>query len=214
MKAASRPNLLADESLPRQPRQARSAKKRARLKAAGLTLFGKEGYAQTSIADLALEAKVAVGGFYKHFHTKRQLLLSLMNDLLERLSEMEFRPQASGEVRANLRAFLARALATDQHYLGAYRAWQEAILSYAELARKEIEIRAWTTMRVETAFALLHQLPGARPGVDLASLSRTMDSFFWNLLAQAARRPQMELRPWVDSTTHLLYHALFADPPL
>lgn len=39
-----------------------------------------------------------------------------------------------------------------------------------------------------------------------------MDSFFWNLLAQAVRMPQGELNQWVDSSVHLIYHALFIDP--
>jgi hypothetical protein len=40
-----------------------------------------------------------------------------------------------------------------------------------------------------------------------------MDSFFWNLLAQAQRLPRSELNHWIDSATHLIYHALFVDSP-
>ena len=39
-----RPNLLADEDLPPWPRQKRSLEKRARLKAAGLALFGEKAF--------------------------------------------------------------------------------------------------------------------------------------------------------------------------
>jgi hypothetical protein len=38
-----------------------------------------------------------------------------------------------------------------------------------------------------------------------------MDSFFWSLLAQAVRMPQVELQQWIDSATHLIYHAMFRD---
>jgi hypothetical protein len=97
--------------------------------------------------------------------------------------------------------------------LGAYRAWQEAALSDPDLARKQEQIHSWTTTRAMTLFQLLQQLPGARPGVDVPGLARVMDSFFWSLLAQAGRFSKVELNQRIDSATHLIYHALFTDPP-
>jgi hypothetical protein len=38
-----------------------------------------------------------------------------------------------------------------------------------------------------------------------------MDALFWSLLGQAARMPKPELERWVESCTHLIYHALFTD---
>jgi AcrR family transcriptional regulator len=208
-----RPNLLAGEDLPPAPRQKRSLQKRARLKAAGLAWFGEKGYESTSIDDIARRAKLAVGTFYQHFRSKRQLLLALMNELLEKLSQLDFRPTGATDVRAVVHQLLSRAFSHDLHYLGAYRAWQEAVLSDSELGRKQAQIHAWTTTRVTTAFQLLQNLPGARPGVDVPGLARVMDSFFWSLLAQAVRMPAVELNQWIDSATHLIYHAMFFDPP-
>jgi AcrR family transcriptional regulator len=209
----SRPALLAGEDLPPQPRQERSRAKRARLKASGLALFGEKGYAATSIEDIAERAGLAVGSVYQHFRSKRQLLLALMDELLEKLERLDLRPKAPGDIRAGLRAFLARAFAADAAYLGAYRAWQEATLSDAALARKEERIRAWTTARLTAAFALLQKLPGARRPVDVPGLARLMDTFFWNLLGQAVRLPEAELATSVDASAHVLYHALFVDRP-
>jgi AcrR family transcriptional regulator len=205
--------LLTDEDLPAEPVQQRSLEKRDRLKAAGLALFGEKGYEGASIDEMARRAELAVGGFYQHFRSKRQLLLVLMDDLLESLSRLDLRPKGSADIRSALRDFLARALSTDLKYLGAYRAWQEAIASDAGLARKEKQIRAWTTARVFTAFSLLQQLPGARRDVDLAGLARVMDSFFWNLMAQAVGLSKTERAQWVDAAAHLITHALFTDSP-
>jgi AcrR family transcriptional regulator len=208
-----RPNLLCGEDLLPGPQQKRSLDTRARLKAAAISLFGEKGYEGASIEEIALRADIAVGGFYQHFRSKRQLLLALMNELLEKLGEMDVRPTAASNVRAGLRKFLSRAFDTDLRYLGAYRAWQEALLSDAGLARKQREIQAWTTARVTGAFKLLQQLPGARPGVDIPGIARAMDFFFWSLLAQAHHLSEAELDRWLDSGTHLIYHALFTDPP-
>ena len=208
---SERPNLLAGETLPKPPRQKRSLDKRARLKDAALILFGERGYASTSINEIAERANLAVGGFYQHFLSKRQLLLALMQELLDHLSRLDLRPKGSGDVREGLRELLSNAFAQDLRYLGAYRAWQEAVLSDQDLERKNREIHAWTTARVTAVFKLLQQLPGARPGVDTAALGRVMDSFFWSLLAQAVQFKEVELSLWIDSATHLIYHAMFAD---
>jgi AcrR family transcriptional regulator len=210
---SGRPNLLAGEDLPPEPRQKRSIEKRARLKEAGLALFGEKGYEGTSIDEIAARARLAVGGFYQHFRSKRQLLLALMDELLEKLSQLSLRPKAAGDVRAGLREMLAVAFSHDLRSLGAYRAWQEAALSDPGLAHKQVEIHAWTTTRVTAVFQFLGQLPGARPAVDIPGLARAMDSFFWSLLARAVLMRKAELNQWIDSATHLIYHAMFTDPP-
>lgn len=209
----ARPDLLAGEDLPAKPIQKRSLDKRERLKAAGLALFGEKGYEHTSIHAIARRAKLAVGSFYQHFRSKRQLLLALMDELLEKLSLLNFQPQTVTDVRAGIREILSRAFAHDLRYLGAYRAWQEAALSDPELVKKQEEIHKWTTGRVVGVFQFLLRLPGARENVDIPGLARAMDTFFWSLLARAGRLPKAELNQWIDSATHLIYHAMFVDPP-
>jgi len=208
-----RPNLLAGEDLPPEPHQKRSLEKRAGLKAAALALFGEKGYERTSIEEVARRAGLAIGSFYQHFRSKRQLLLALMDELLEKLSRLDLRPQAATDVRAALRQLLGRAFSHDLRYLGAYRAWQEAVLSDSALARKQKQIHDWTAARSAALFHLLQQHPYARPGVNIPALARVMDAFFWSLLARAAQMPAPELNQWLDSSTHLIYHALFADTP-
>ncbi len=210
-----RPNLLAGEKLLPEPRQKRSIQKREHLKSAGLLLFGEKGYDNTSIDDIARRANLAVGTFYQHFHSKRQLLLALMDELLEKLSQLSLRPTSKRvDIRGVIHDLLSGAFSHDLRYLGAYRAWQEAVLSDANLARKQNQIQEWTTFRVATVFEVLQGLPGARKGVDVPSLARAMDSFFWNLLGQATRMRKVELDRWVGSSTHLIYHALFIDVPM
>ena len=206
-----RPNLLAGEQLLPGPRQQRSHEKRQRLKAAALAVFGENGFEGTSIEDIAGRADLAVGTFYQHFSSKRQLLLVLMEELLEGLSQLQLRPRVTGDARSGLRELLSAAFSRDLRYLGAYRAWQEAVLLDADLARQQQQIHRWTTGRVLAVFQLLQQLPGARTGVDLRGLARAMDTFFWGLLARAVRMKKVELNRWIDSATHLIYHALFLD---
>ena len=92
------PSLRAGEGLPSDPPSKRSFEKRARLKAAGLVLFAEKGFERTSIDGIARRAKLAVGGFYQHFHSKRQLLLVLMDELLEKLAFLQRPPGARSSV--------------------------------------------------------------------------------------------------------------------
>jgi AcrR family transcriptional regulator len=174
-------------------------------------LFGEKGYERTSVDDIARRARLPVGTFYQHFSSKRQLLLALMDELLERLSLLDLRPRATGHVRAALHDLLSAAFSTDLRFLGACRAWREASLSDPELARQQRDIQAWTTGRLIALFKQLQKMPGARRGVAIPALARAMDSFFWNLLAHAVQMPKTELNEWIDTSTHLLFHSLFVD---
>ena len=208
-----RPDLLKGEDLPEAPRQKRSQEKRVRWKAAGLAVFGEKGYEQASIQEIAKRAKLPVGGFYQHFRSKRQLLLVMMDELLERLSELELRAGHFTGPRQAVHQILKRAFAQDLEYLGAYRAWQEAMLGDPELGKKQLEIQAWTTARIRGVFEQLQRLPGARAGIDVEGMARAMDSFFWGLLAKAMGMPRTELERSVEVSAHLIYHALFSDDP-
>lgn len=206
----TRPNLLVGEDLPPEPRQKRSLEKRARIKAAALDLFRARGFERTSIEDIARKARVPVGGFYQHYRSKRQLLLALMDDLIGVMARLKL--EAQSDARAGLRGFLARAFSGDLRYLGAYRAWQEAALSDAALARKQKRIRAWTTARVTALFHAFSQHPEARAGVNIAALGRAMDTFFWTILGEAIHASSIQLDQWIDAAAHLIDHALFRDP--
>ncbi|HMD28182.1 MAG TPA: helix-turn-helix domain-containing protein [Steroidobacteraceae bacterium] len=208
---SARPKVLTGEKMPRAPQQRRSVAKRARLETAGLALFGEKGYEKTSVDEIARRAQLAVGSFYQHFGSKRQLLLALMDELLEQLSRLELRPAGGADVREILHGLLSRAFAHDLRYLGAYRAWQEAALSDPSLARKQVAIQAWTTGRALRLFQALQKLPGARKNVEVLGLARAMDSFFWSLLAQAVQMPKARLNQSIEAATHLIYHALFHD---
>src|SRR5207248_1674526 len=120
-----------------------------------LALFGEKGYEAASIEEIARRAELAVGGFYQHYQSKRQLLLVLMDELLERLSGLNLRPEGVGDIREGLRQLLSAAFSRDLRYLGAYRAWQEAALSDPDLARKQQAIHSWTTARVKAVLERL-----------------------------------------------------------
>jgi hypothetical protein len=134
-----------------------------------------------------------------------------MDELLEGLSRVDLRPSTMSDPRAGIHGLLARAFSRDLRYLGAYRAWQEAVLSDQNMAKKQKDIQAWTTACVTSLFQLLQKIPGARRGVDIRGLARAMENFFWSLLSQAAHSSRPQLNQQIDAATHMIYHALFTE---
>ena len=180
---------------------------------AALDLFADQGYAVTSVDAIAKRADLAIGTFYQHFESKRQLLLALMDQLVGRLDEvqLDLDLDPSTDVRAALHNLLAQAFDRDLEFLGAYRAWQEAILADPDLAKKNAALHAWTRQRVLRVLSALASGPRARSSMDLRSLADVLDGFFWSLMAAAVQMPVRERRRRLETATHLIYHAMFVD---
>jgi TetR/AcrR family transcriptional regulator, mexJK operon transcriptional repressor len=202
----SRPNLLAGESLPPSPSQARSRITRERLLAAGMDLFNRDGYEAVSIAAIAKRAGIAVGGFYQYFSSKRQLLMVLMNEFLQKLDRIDMEPPAP-DLKSAIAAVLRSGLVTDLAHAGAYRAWKEAMLADAKLLALDTQIRRWTTARLRVSLRGICQLPGARQELNVDLFAALIDSLFWDLLGSGFEADGM-----VETLTHIIFHSIFTDP--
>jgi len=212
MPGSGPPVLAPDEDLPAPPQQARSLATRKKLLQSARNLFAEQGYHATSIQAIAARAGTATGAFYTYFRSKRQLLIVLMSELLERLYDLDLRPKGGADVRSGLRSFLAAAFRADLEYYGVVRAWQEAALTDAGLGQMQTAIERWTHARILGVFRLLQQYPNARRDRDLPAFARMMDRHFWSLLARGARSTPREFDREVQIAADVICHYLFQDP--
>lgn len=203
--------LRTGEEQPGPPKQARSLEKQKKLLRAGRMLFAEKGYEATSIQQIAARSGAATGAFYTYFPSKRQLLVALMNELLQRLASLNLQPTGGGDVRTGLRNFLAGVFRADREYYGVVRAWQEAALSDAALGAMQKTIEAWTHARILGVFQLLQRHPKARRGCDLPAFARMMDRHFWSLLARGSRMRPRDFDHEVELAADVIYHYLFQD---
>ena len=91
---------------------ARAARKRAQIQRAAVGPFLRDGYAGTSIDDIAAAARISKQTLYKHFASKEELFLSIIHDTVgEVLDELFHRIDARLEGTADLEQELL-ALAT------------------------------------------------------------------------------------------------------
>ncbi len=85
---SNREDQLVGE-FPSLPIQERAQQKRKALVESGHALFILKGYEQTTAKEIAANAGVATGTFYRYFSDKRQLLMSLLEDQIDELMPPE-----------------------------------------------------------------------------------------------------------------------------
>ncbi|HUY76967.1 MAG TPA: TetR/AcrR family transcriptional regulator [Ktedonobacterales bacterium] len=139
---------LAGLTPPREPKQARSRAKRKRLLAAALAVFEERGYEGATIDAIAAGARVSVGVFYSYFRSKRQMLLTLIQERVEQMSFnlIDLYPLriSFDQLEANLLGQLRQA----RVYVGLRRARRELALSDDEVAGYERQQRTLIRARL------------------------------------------------------------------
>jgi len=205
----SRPNLLAGQQFPPPPQQDRSRRKREALLDAALEMFAEYGYERASVEAIARRAGVAVGAFYQHFTSKRQILLVLMDRLLEEVEGVM--APTPGEVptdmRSLIRSTLRQGLTVDWAYRGAYRAWREAALVDDELRAWQLAVEQWAANRLIMLLRALSQAPHARVVAHVENLGWALSLLFWRLAEEALPEPDA----LIETLTDMIYHTLFED---
>lgn len=174
-----------------------------------LALFAQHGYEDTSIEDIARQAHVAVGSFYQHFASKRQILLVLMDSLMREVDSLTFDlkgtdPQA---IRDTIAQIVAQSFKVDWAYVGLYRAWHEAAIRDHELQAIYQQIETWTIGQMTFIFHAMSYLPNARQDIDRNMLAWEIALLFLRLAEMPPENPD----PLVASLTDLIYHVLFTD---
>ncbi len=119
------------------PKQERALLKRQALLESGRILFAEKGYEQTTAKDIASHADVATGTFYRYFSDKRQLLMALLEDKLEKILPPE--PQWGEANPQNLLAAILEEHIKNLQELGLYDVLPELLTKdpqFAEVVRK------------------------------------------------------------------------------
>ena len=134
------------------PIQERAQKKRLAILESGRILFMEYGYDQTTAKDIASHAGVAIGTFYRYFNDKRQLLLSIFGEHLEKLM-----PPVPDWFKKNPEQFLALLL--EKHYerldgVGIDRVIPELLLKDPEIYELLLEARKNLYAKIRTGLEL------------------------------------------------------------
>lgn len=193
--AASRPAL-----------QTRRRLKRNRIAAAASELFAKQGFARTTINQIASRAGIATGTVYQHFRSKRHIISSIMISFFDDPPEL---PPKLRDPRSAIRIYLAQFVRPELSQRCAFRAWQEIVSIDSDLARQHDEIDDRAQVRTTQFFVGLQKLPGARRDLNVERLANLVNGSLWNLLGRAPRMARSELDAYIDTTADLIYCGFF-----
>lgn len=83
----------------KKPVQKRAVETRNKLLNAAFAMYGKKGYYQTTVDEIAAEAGVSTGIAYRYFRNKKDLLLCTLNYLAENIKPL------SGTENVSLKSF-------------------------------------------------------------------------------------------------------------
>jgi TetR/AcrR family transcriptional regulator, mexJK operon transcriptional repressor len=163
------------------PKQKRAQAKRLALLESGRTLFIKNGYEQTNAKEIAAHAGVATGTFYRYFVDKRQLMMSLLDDQLDKLM-----PPVPDWTIMNPETFLAKRL--EHHYkkldeLKLHLILPELLVKDSQLAELIEEARIKIHSRIISSLKSAKEQGLVWEDLDLETIS-------WSILLLSEQVPQ------------------------
>jgi TetR/AcrR family transcriptional regulator, mexJK operon transcriptional repressor len=164
-------SLLAGE-FPFVPQQVRAQQKRHALIESGRRLFIMNGYSQTTAKDIAANAGVAIGTFYRYFSDKRQLLRSLFEEQLEMLI-----PPEPNWIHGDPEILLAALL--EKHYkrldeIGIHRVLPELLPKDPELSEILLEAKRKLHTKFLLSLKLLEEKGLTWKDLDLDTVAWTV----------------------------------------
>jgi AcrR family transcriptional regulator len=175
------------------------------------TLFATRGYHATSIRDVTNQAGIAVGAFYTHFKSKRDLLVALMQEMVDRIALIDLRPPAAMIRQLAVRAHFQELFRNDDHAFAVVRAWQEAVLTDSSLSSLDADILRWTERNIRTLLQHLLGCPNTRGDRDVEGVATVIATSVWTLLARSSAMPQEEFDRQIGTISDMLYHYVFRD---
>jgi AcrR family transcriptional regulator len=105
---------------------ARGRRTRERILRAAMQVFGRRGFADTTVLDIAERAGLASGTVYQYFEDKRDIFRRLLQDLTDRLHR-ETRMPAGEDGRLIVRDAMLRYLEVYRENASIFKAWWELL---------------------------------------------------------------------------------------
>lgn len=107
-------DLAADEAVDLEPKTAKGRASRQRLQLAARDVFREQGFANARVSDMAENAGMSLGAFYRYFRDKRDMLMSLLEQLFADMYEFARAAWEPGDPTRSV-------LVTTRKYLEMYR---------------------------------------------------------------------------------------------
>ena len=190
----------------------RGSATKARVLDSAMRMFGEQGYAATSVAQIeeASGMRPGSGGIYRHFSSKRDVLEQGVRRVLDARSEVIDALNVDDEaasLRERLRAVADAGLARLEHDVDLNRIMIRDLRDFPDLAS---EVRRREVDRIASAVAqwLRIELPGHSDPEALAVVLMSAVSHFWTMRDSLGAAPLgLDRDRFLDALTSLVEHA-------
>lgn len=142
------PSLADTTGFKQPPTTARGARTRAALVAAARVVFERDGYLDSRLTDITIEAKCSTGSFYTYFSSKEEILQAVIEGV-----ESEMLHPGMPRLEPEAQSPVAVIEASNVAYLAAYKKNAKLMLILDQLAASDPKFRAVRARRAR-AFEL------------------------------------------------------------
>lgn len=123
------------------PRTKKGRATKEALLAAARQVFGEAGYAGARVSDIAAVAGLSNGAFYRYYSDKREVLVELLSDLLDRLVEGSHAPWVWERPLTTMETSVERYLAFYEANADLFRVLHETVQLFPEIEAMQAEGR-------------------------------------------------------------------------
>jgi len=209
-----------DRSRPvRVPQQARSRRTRQRIVEAAIESFETLGYDETTTAEIARRAELAIGSVYDYFRDKRAILLEILHDTVEQMADLVVQglaPEAwaHADPREGVRRLLDLVFHSRTLRPGVQRILWERFFKDPEIRRAMEAIEQRVRGAIETLLAALRR-DGRLRVADVATAAFVIHlSAEWTASRLVLGGAPVAIDAAVDAATDMITRYLFDDPGL
>ena len=184
--------------------------RRALIVEAAGRLFGEQGYAATRLADIAAAAGVTKPILYRHFDSKRELYLALLERHREDLESFAGAVPAEGPPEERLRAVLEVWFAYVETHSYAWKMLFRDTGGGPEIQASRLEVHARARAVLVEMIGSLREVP--IPRRELEPLAELMSMGMASLVLWWLDDPAVSRAAVVDAMTRVWAGLLIADP--
>ena len=201
----------------RVPQQARSRRTRQRILDAAIESFETLGYDETTTAEIARQAGLAIGSVYDYFRDKRAILLEILRDTVEQMADLVVQglaPEAwaHADPREGVRRLLDQVFHSRTVRPGVQRILWERFFKDPEIRRAMEAIEQRVRGAIETLLAALRR-DGRLRVDDVATAAFVIHlSAEWTASRLVLGGAPVAIDAAVDAATDMISRYLFDGP--
>jgi AcrR family transcriptional regulator len=197
------------------PKTAKGVEMRSQIISSAKTVFGKKGYMGTRILDIANEAGISEGNFYRYFNNKDEVLTIILKEVLDDIYE------SGGNIGEN-GTYIERLKVSTRGTLEAYKRNAELYKVFLEVIHFNPNFKEyWFNLRVN----FLNRI---RKGLEKMNLHSQIDldyaatalgsmvshfAYIWLVLDGEETDKEFDMDKAVVTLAHLWYNAITRNNP-